>query len=131
MTSCPTRSLPAATLLLILFPETFDADPERCHAVAARMEAAYPGLQFRAVQNRFIRPENGFTLRCLEPTLIPCVGAAGEGVDATNPTRQAEPGDDARPGGKPADRHSCDGGVGRVIRNPEGHFRISYRQPAR
>ncbi len=90
MTSCPTRSLPAATLLLILFPETFDADPERCHAVAARMEAAYPGLQFRAVQNRFIRPENGFTLRCLEPTLIPCVGAAGRGLmQPTN--RQAEP----------------------------------------
>lgn len=39
---------------MILFPETFDGDPERCHAVAARMEAAYPGLQFRAVQNRFI-----------------------------------------------------------------------------
>ncbi len=84
MTSCPTRSLPAATLFMILFPEAFDTDPERCQAVAARMEAAYPGLQFRAVQNRFIRPENGFTLTCLEPTLIPCVGSAGEGVDAAD-----------------------------------------------
>ncbi len=47
MTSCPTRPLPAATLFMILFPESFDEDPERCHAVAVRMEAAYPGLQFR------------------------------------------------------------------------------------
>ncbi|KMO17831.1 hypothetical protein QR78_16525 [Methylobacterium indicum] len=82
MTSCPTRPLPAATLFMILFPESFDEDPERCYAVAVRMEAAHPGLRFRAVQNRFIRPENGFTLSCSEPTLIPCVGAAGEGVYA-------------------------------------------------
>ncbi len=58
MPSCPTRLLPAATLFMILFPETFEADPERCHAVAPRMEVAYPGMQVRAVQNRFIRPEN-------------------------------------------------------------------------
>jgi hypothetical protein len=36
-----------------------------------RMEDAYPSLEFRAVQNRFIRPENGFTLGGSEPTLIP------------------------------------------------------------
>jgi hypothetical protein len=75
----PTRPLAAVTLFMILFPETFDEDPERCHAVAARMEAAYPSLQFRAVQNRFIRPENSFTLSWSEPTLILCVGSAGEG----------------------------------------------------
>lgn len=81
MTSSTLRPLPAADTFMILFPDTFAEDPERCHALAEQMSAAYPGLRFEAVTSQRIRPENGFNLGYSEPTLVPLMGAAGEGAD--------------------------------------------------
>ncbi len=81
MTRSTVRPLPAADTFMILFPDAFAEDPERCHALAAQMEATYPGLRFTAVQSQSIRPENGFTLGYSEPTLVPLMGTAGEGED--------------------------------------------------
>lgn len=78
-TSAPRR--PTADTFMIMFPDEFAEDTDRCHELVAHMEAAYPGRRFEAVQSHRIRPENGMSLSYREPTLIPLLGSAGEDAD--------------------------------------------------
>lgn len=78
-TTAPRR--PVADTFMIMFPDEFAEDADRCHELVAHMEAAYPGRRFEAVQSHRIRPENGMSLSYREPTLIPLLGSAGEDAD--------------------------------------------------
>lgn len=81
-TSAPRR--PVTDVFMILLPDDFADDPERCDALLDHMKAAYPGLRFQPVQTQSIRPENGMSFSYREPALVPLLGSAGEGADPSD-----------------------------------------------
>jgi hypothetical protein len=75
----PFARYPETTEFIVLLPAAILEDEERRGTLLGRMEAAFPGSSFRAVQCERLRDPEGEPLIVSDPLVVPMIGSAGDG----------------------------------------------------
>lgn len=75
----PFARCPETTEFIVLLPEALLEDEDQRGSLLGRMEAAFPGASFRAVQCERLQSPEGEPLVISDPLVVPMMGSASDG----------------------------------------------------